>query len=209
MIGNDLVDLNLARQSVNWQRPRFLAKIFTSAERTVIQSATAPSLALWFLWSQKESVYKMICRSEGRRFFAPKQFACDTTTDKVFDLNIPIVGTVFYKNLPFQTKTIIHQKYIYTVAQADDANVSSIHSDIFKLSDTTYPIQHQRTRQKLLHDYARLSDLAKDDLSIQKDQLGVPYLYYQQERQAVYLSISHHGHYGSYALKLMQSEMMV
>ena len=38
MIGNDVIDLALAKIESNWQRSRFLAKIFTKKEQEIIIS---------------------------------------------------------------------------------------------------------------------------------------------------------------------------
>ena len=70
MIGNDIVDLNCANKESNWQRSGFLEKLFTKEEQKWIQKAEHKTLAVWLLWSQKESAYKIVCKLEQRRFFA-------------------------------------------------------------------------------------------------------------------------------------------
>ena len=44
MIGNDIVDITEAKQKSNWQRPRFLDKLFTVQEQQLIQNAHDPFL---------------------------------------------------------------------------------------------------------------------------------------------------------------------
>jgi hypothetical protein len=39
VIGNDIVDLALARKESNWKRPGYLNKIFTTKEQLLISSA--------------------------------------------------------------------------------------------------------------------------------------------------------------------------
>ena len=59
MIGNDIIDLDLTKIQSNWQRPKFLEKIFTLKERNFIQKAEDPELEVWKLWSRKEAAYKI------------------------------------------------------------------------------------------------------------------------------------------------------
>jgi phosphopantetheinyl transferase (holo-ACP synthase) len=71
MIGNDIVDLALARKESNWQRKGFLDKIFTKKEQLQIVTAQNPETMVWNLWSRKEAVYKIYNRETGIRAFIP------------------------------------------------------------------------------------------------------------------------------------------
>lgn len=42
MVGNDIVDINEAKSASNWQRPRFLEKLFTTKEQFTIRNAETP-----------------------------------------------------------------------------------------------------------------------------------------------------------------------
>jgi len=57
MIGNDIVDLELALKESNWKRKGFLNKIFTNEEQLLISSAINPEIMVWNLWSRKEAAY--------------------------------------------------------------------------------------------------------------------------------------------------------
>jgi len=76
MIGNDIVDIAEARQRSNWQRPRFLDKLFTLQEQQLIQNSDNSFLMVWRLWSMKESAYKLYTQLHPSRFYNPKQFEC-------------------------------------------------------------------------------------------------------------------------------------
>ncbi|MDT0294261.1 4'-phosphopantetheinyl transferase superfamily protein [Mesonia ostreae] len=65
MIGNDVVDLHMTKQESNWQRPRFLEKIFTKGEQAKIISDKDPNFLVWLFWSMKESAYKANQRIEN------------------------------------------------------------------------------------------------------------------------------------------------
>ncbi len=59
MIGNDVVDLALAKVESNWQRKGYLDKLFTTKEQNLIFCSENPTIMVWILWSRKEAVYKI------------------------------------------------------------------------------------------------------------------------------------------------------
>ena len=46
MIGNDIVDLALAKKESNWKRKGYLDKIFTVSEQLLLQKSTNQELAV-------------------------------------------------------------------------------------------------------------------------------------------------------------------
>jgi phosphopantetheinyl transferase len=76
VIGNDIVDLDLAAQESHWQRPGYLDKIFTGEEQSMIANAANSTLMVWLLWSRKEAVYKIINRVSHIRTYAPLKYQC-------------------------------------------------------------------------------------------------------------------------------------
>ncbi len=125
MIGNDIVDLDLAEKESNWKRKGFMDKIFTTQEQSLIKSFVNQEIIIWNLWSRKEAVYKIYNRQSGIRKYNPIQFEC-------FDLNLEI-GKVVFENQVFYTKTEISSEYIYTIAVSDIGNFNKIQT----LDDTT------------------------------------------------------------------------
>ncbi|MEO0059221.1 MAG: hypothetical protein RLZZ312_868 [Bacteroidota bacterium] len=97
MIGNDIVDLQLARTQSNWQRPRFLEKVCSKNEIEYIQNSINQELAFWKIWTIKESAYKIWNRKSKITVFNPKYFEC-------FDLDLPI-SKVKIDNHSFVSKT--------------------------------------------------------------------------------------------------------
>ncbi len=49
MIGNDVIDLELAKKESNWKRKGFLTKLFTSFEQELIAKATNQEEMVWML----------------------------------------------------------------------------------------------------------------------------------------------------------------
>ncbi len=118
MIGNDVVDLELAKTENNWQRKGFLDKIFSKNEQILIQKSKNQEIAVWNLWSRKEATYKIWNRETGIRKYNPIQFEC-------LDLDTEI-GKVIYDSINYYTKTEISNKFIYTIAVSNIDNFSNI-----------------------------------------------------------------------------------
>lgn len=108
MIGNDIVDLALAKKESNWKRKGYFDKIFTASEQLLIQKSTNQELAIWNLWSRKEAVYKIILQKGGIRGYYPTKIEC-------LDLNLG-KGMVQFENQIFYTKTIATEEWIYSLA---------------------------------------------------------------------------------------------
>jgi phosphopantetheinyl transferase (holo-ACP synthase) len=130
MIGNDIVDLDLALKESNWKRNRFLDKIFSSNEQQLILNSENQDLMVWNLWSRKEASYKIYNRQTGIRGFFPLRFECfydDATT-----------GTVSIDGFVFHTQTEIATNYIYSVAVYEKESFQKI-----KTLDTTIIIKKE------------------------------------------------------------------
>ena len=108
MIGNDIIDLSLAKTESNWQRRGFLEKQFSANEQHFILNAPNSFEMVWRLWSMKEAAYKIFTQQHSVRFFAPKKFECKLMQD--------LKGVVCYKGQQFYTSSIINQQYIFTKA---------------------------------------------------------------------------------------------
>ncbi|HSN48039.1 MAG TPA: 4'-phosphopantetheinyl transferase superfamily protein [Flavobacterium sp.] len=112
MIGNDIVDLALARKESNWKRKGFLDKIFTKDEQLLISKVEDPELMVWNLWSRKEAAYKIHNRKTQIRGYFPQQLEC-------FDLEIcngNTFGKVVINESIYFTKTEITAQFVHTIA---------------------------------------------------------------------------------------------
>ncbi len=112
MIGNDIVDLALARKESNWKRTGFLSKIFTKKEQLLISTAENPEIKVWDLWSRKEAAYKIYNRETAIRGYFPLKLECvDLETKDGLSF-----GKVLIDESIYFTKTEITSQFIYTVA---------------------------------------------------------------------------------------------
>lgn len=119
MIGNDVVDLELAKKESNWKRKGFLDKLFTKAEQEIIQKAPNQEEMVWVLWSIKESVYKAYQRIDYNEGFYPIKI-------EIIDINykkdsiITLFGKVFYG------KSTIKNNFIKTIVVLNKSNFNRI-----------------------------------------------------------------------------------
>jgi phosphopantetheinyl transferase (holo-ACP synthase) len=119
MIGNDVVDLVLARKESNWKRKGFLHKLFTTFEQELIQKAPNQEEMVWILWSIKESVYKAYQRIHFNEGFYPIKIEILQINSKKESI-IQLFGTLFYG------KTIVSNDIIKTVVFLNKSDFGKI-----------------------------------------------------------------------------------
>ena len=193
MIGNDIVDLTFAKKESNWKRPRFLDKVFTISEQKLITNSSQQSIMVWLLWSMKESAYKLHVQLFGKRFFAPKRFECSITelTEN------QALGSVYCLDFQCYTKTRISDKFVYTTARLKKDAV--ILSHYFSIENPTIIAQHESVNQKSKAHFAKHLGTPSNEIRIQKNSLGIPFLYSKKQTRKVAVSKTHHGNYGAFA----------
>lgn len=138
MIGNDIVDLALAAQQSNWQRPGFLTKIFTDFEQQLIAKAQNPDLMVWMLWSRKEAAYKIFNRQTNLRLYNPLDFECSSMIEEA-GLHY---GTVSFKNTCYYTKTEVTLAFVHTIATTnpdDFAKVYPLENEVSVIKKNNLP----------------------------------------------------------------------
>ena len=111
MIGNDIVDLVLAKKESNWQRKGFLDKIFTKKEQFLITTAENQEVMVWNLWTRKEAGYKIYNRQTSIRGNFPLQLECLYESETT--------GTICCNGNEYHTETKISKDSIYTIAVAE------------------------------------------------------------------------------------------
>jgi phosphopantetheinyl transferase (holo-ACP synthase) len=112
MIGNDIVDLALARKESNWKRKGFLDKIFTKKEQLLIVNSVNPEIMVWNLWSRKEAAYKIYNGQTQIRGYFPLRLEC-VELENVDGITF---GKVLIEDKVYFTKTEISLQYINTIA---------------------------------------------------------------------------------------------
>jgi phosphopantetheine--protein transferase-like protein len=184
MIGNDIVDLAEAKLKSNWQRPRFLDKLFTQKEQEYIQKSNNSYAMVWSLWSMKEAAYKLYTQSYPSRFYSPKEFKCDIKNLKVE-----------YKDFECFVKSKKTSKYVISEARLQERDMTSTtlifnHTDINK--------QSKFLKSKIIKLISEKYQIHKEKLSFYKNEFGIPMVKFNSEY--INVSLAHHGNYGVYAI---------
>jgi len=180
MIGNDIVDLELAKTQSNWQRKGFLEKQFTPYEQKNILNSKNSFLQVWLFWSMKEAAYKCHVQEFQKRFFAPKKISCKILSNSE--------GIVEIESSLYCIKYLISTRYIHSCAVKNKN--SKMVSDSFFIEKNTS--QTNITNQQMLSYFP-------EDVVVQKNEFGVPFLYQQEKKLPISVSTSHHGNYGGFA----------
>ncbi len=175
MIGNDIVDLQLAYSQSNWRRKGWLQKIFTIEEQGYINNTENPDVQVWKFWSMKEAAYK----AHQRRFllsprYNPLSYECSSG------------GKVSIHNYVYAVNTEFSNTYVHTIAKAYDCDYSS------KIFENTTNI-----KQELKWIIARKLGIPLTSISIKKDENRIPILYIENKKENIDISITHHGRYSA------------
>lgn len=186
MVGNDIVDVSEAKRASNWQRPRFLEKIFTSKEQCLIQNSKDPFTLVWRLWSIKEAAYKLYTQIYPSRFYNPKGFECELKNSH---------SKVVFKNFKCYVQTKTTSEYIISEARLGDCEMTS---KILLLKDKNSESQSEFLKVKLLDRISEDYNLALSNLNFNKSEFGIPTVNFNSETLNV--SLTHHGNYGAIAI---------
>lgn len=182
MIGNDVVDIAKAKRDSNWERPRYLEKIFTKKEQRYISKSENKTEMVWRLWSMKEAAYKLYTQLYPSRFYAPNQFCCDIDD---------ALGKVCYKNFSCVVETNIQPEYIVSEARLTS---EEFNSTVIKIDESS---NGKILHYKLIEEVASAHSLSKYDIEINKDSYNIPTIHYKNDQ--IFISLSHHGNFGAYA----------
>ena len=194
MIGNDIVDLALAKAESNWKRPRFLDKIFTEKEQRYIHEYPRPDKMVWLLWSMKESAYKLQVQLYKKRFYAPKKFACTVLKLNEKDSQ----GKVICDDFTCFTQSEISNQFVYSISRLEKKE--GYLSQTFLLNNSNLKTQHEVVYSRAKMQFAELSGESIDQIILKKNDHGIPCFYLKKDKLNIAVSMTHHGNYGAFAI---------
>lgn len=176
MMGNDVVDLRVAKEQSDWKRKGWLSKIFTNEEQELIKESKNPEVTVWMFWSMKETVYKAHQRNTGFcPKLNPKDFRCTMHQEVLVD------------QLSYKVITRIHDKYIHTYT-----------------ATSTYQFLYLRrekiTTSQIISELAQRLSIKKEYLHFEKTTNGLPILLNSKNKEQIPFSKSHHGIYEAYVI---------
>ena len=186
MVGNDIVDIAQAKKDSNWQRPRFLDKLFTLKEQQTIHASDNPCIMVWQLWSMKEAGYKLYSQINPRRFYNPKGFTCEIDNKK---------SVVRFKNFHCYVETKITSDYIISEARLESKSMTS---KVIKLKSSEPKLQSEVIRKETLKFAIKYLNMSDDNVKIVNSDVNIPTL--EIDSEVTPISLTHHGNYGAFAI---------
>lgn len=193
MIGNDVVDLKTAAVESNWRRKGYLEKIFSPRERALLSSGGDLHSTVWLLWSMKEAAYK----AWQRQFHLPRSInwhAFECSLDRVSSGKAS--GKVGVGERKYFTASEITSEMVHTSAR--NTKTIPLKNGIFEASSP-------KTKKEFLQQIAKLKSIPFEDLSLQKNLHGIPYISYNNRVLPYNFSFSDHGRFSAFSLSLIMS----
>lgn len=187
MAGNDIVDLDLAREPLGEKRLRFIQKVFTPREQEVILSGEA---GLWAIWAMKEAIYK----AHHRRFDLPRSYQ-PKRIEVAINMTRPDIAAAQgeYDGHTYWGSGILTSGYLHFTA--------SCNQEIFIFQEV-HPISVD-IKHRLIDLISKKTGLRIDDISAGKRDHNIPQLYYKNKLLQLPFSISHHGKYAGFSFQLI------
>jgi phosphopantetheinyl transferase (holo-ACP synthase) len=172
MLGNDVVDLKLAKQQIRWNTKAFQQKVLHPKEMNQYNSSPLRYNDFWKIWSIKETAYKAHQRNKNHRpKFNPFDF--------LVEINSSTSSKVILDNYEYNIISFVTDKYIYSYTASND--VYSVQNFDLNLKNTFY---NEGLKRQYLNN------------RVIKNEYGIPFLL--ENNKAVPISITHHGSYFAY-----------
>jgi len=192
VIGNDIVDLGLARQTTHWKRKTYLQKLYSPSEQQLILESSDSIAMLWRLWSMKESGYKLFLQSGGNPFYNPTKIECSLRS--ISD------GSIQIGSFTAETHTCEKNNYLFSIAKKNLQ--ATFKSKVFCVEGENPSEVSAYCHHYIIALISREMRLPSLLFQLRKSKSGAPILEYKDQAIETPISLSHHGLYGlvSYAV---------
>lgn len=192
MIGNDVVDLREAGMQSNRRRKGFLEKVFRSSELEFIASSDNPDRIVWLLWSMKEAAYK----ANQRLFDLSRKLNWKDQECEIDELSKSVAsGKVRINEYEYFTCSSLSERSVFTSAvRYRDTRVTN---GFFE--------EQGSAKKQLYREISRRFSLDPEDLSLEKNRNGIPFIAHAGRRFYSAFSLTGHGKFSAYSLPLMNS----
>ncbi|ARV09774.1 hypothetical protein BTO05_09005 [Winogradskyella sp. PC-19] len=186
MVGNDIIDIAKAKKESNWQRPRFLDKLFTIKEQQLIRYSDNSFIMVWRLWSMKEAAYKLYTQLKPSRFYNPKGFECKIEGKH---------SLVRFKDFECFVETKITSDYIVSEARLDTIPMTS---KVIKFKNYEPVLQSIAIRNQTLKFITKHLSKPSDKIRITSSVFNIPRV--KINSKLIPISLTHHGNYGAFVI---------
>lgn len=174
MIGNDVVDLRLARHQTRWNSVTFQQKVLHPEEIKATQNKRLSFTEFWKIWSIKETAYKAHQRKTNQKpKFNPFHFLVEKLSEN--ESKVIVEDKVYYVITYFNQ----HLAYSFTIPNGN----SSFQNFKIQAKHSTF-----------------ISTIKRKQLNNQlfKNENGIPF--WKIRNQKIPISITHHGRFFAFLL---------
>lgn len=195
MLGNDIIDLQLALASGRARRRGFPERIGQLAEFQQWPSAFSPELRTWLLWAIKESAYKCYIQAGGVPLFAPKKF---TFTMEAVQKG-SVKGITQTPKGMLQSRIRMQETFLLAESWSLSDPGTRIQRGVACLQEEQQPGQSRELKHLVCRHFSQAMGFDLEKLAVKKNKSKVPYLYSGAEKLPYFLSLSHHGAWGAFS----------
>ena len=183
MIGNDIVDLEVARKNSKSANSRFLKKVFSEEEIEIIQNSDDPELVLWQLWSMKEAAYKAHQRNFGfPKILNPIKYQCR-----------PEEEVVQIDKAVYHIATSITSEYLHSYTPSEDFHIKFLQNQ-------------ENLETEIAQSISEANLLEPGQIIYYKNAKHLPVYRLQNSSEALPISLSHHGKFAAIIFPLINSQ---
>ncbi len=220
IVGNDIIDLNLSVVANKADDLRFVKRICSPDEEDLLAVAEDQQLLLWYIWSAKESAYKIAKKYCCATVFSPQQFIVNRISSAIRS-DTEASGEVTYQGMQIPVRwqhrsTNIHCVGVWpdqaaafdeVVVGIDDlSSTKRVTGDRLSQQETEsiHSVPSQRVRQLAKR---LLAEHGVNNVEIIRHRVGnrwgPPRLWHDKRVLAEYdVSLSHHGQFIAAAVRI-------
>lgn len=195
MIGNDIIDLVVARNHTRVKEKRYWQKVLQEEEIRWLERQKDQTLAFHALWALKEATYKLIAKLDPSLPFSPKKMAIHKLSSLTYNTPLAVEVSTTKGIFPAQLNITSEKLEAFSAQNLEDLQTSSFHS--VKLPGTRYVTQSRHTYLQVKRTLSAFYGIDIEKLEIQKEN-SIPKLYISHQKVPVDITMSHHGNWGAF-----------
>jgi hypothetical protein len=193
-VGNDVVDLADPETRLDGLHPRFATRVFTAAERSLLEASADRQRLHWALWAAKESAYKALKQLEPTLAFSPRRLEVALDAESLLAGGCA-TGTVGCGELGVDVGIRLGAGSVHAIARGPRCADARVLSAVDQAgSDASLAVRRLATS-------AIAAAMSVDDAALWIGGLP-PHVAFRGSRLAVALSLSHHGRFVAFAAAL-------
>lgn len=214
MIGNDVVDLRDPDARPETFRPRFDERVFSLDERRAIAHDAVPIARRWAHWGAKEAAYKLAKQIDSTFVFSPARLVANFTSheggsnraggglERRGHLELPPMSSGPSGNgiMTLDLRSFETFEQVHVVAAPAGSDWGAIDVAVREIDPLTED-PSAAVRAMAIRETSRTLGVTEERLTIGRDG-RIPTVGFDGLRTSLCLSLSHHGRWISYAMRL-------